>query len=372
MPENRTRNVCVVTAYVPSATETFIRVHIEHLPAKVTLVYGWRPTIGDSTVLSLPLLAYYKTRRMLLGAGLERETTAAYLKVFRERKIEAVLAEYGEMGVLVMDAAERAGIPLIVHFHGYDASVTSVLEKHRETYPRMFGISSAIIAVSRAMQRKLIELGAPEEKVHYNPYGVDCDQFSGADPRAAPPLFIAVGRFTEKKAPQITISAFAKVLKACPDARLRMIGEGPLMEECQALANNLGISNAIAFLGIQDQPVIKREMQNARCFVQHSVVAPSGDCEGTPVSILEAGATGLPVVSTRHAGIPDVIVEGQTGFLVDEGDSSGMADRMIQLAEQPELAGIMGSAARKHITGNFSKEQRMSNLWNIIESCLVP
>ena len=371
MPENRTRNVCVATSYVPSPTETFIRAHIEHLPAKVTLVHGWRPSIGNSAVLSLPLLIYYKTRRMLLGVGLERETTAAYLKVFRERRIEAVLAEYGETGVQVMDAAALAGIPLIVHFHGYDASVTSVLEEHRETYPRMFGIASAIIAVSRSMQRKLIELGAPEERVYYNPYGVDADQFCGADPGAAPPLFIAVGRFTEKKAPQITISAFARVLNACPNARLRMIGEGPLMEQCQALANNLGISSAIAFLGVQDHSVVKREMQNARCFVQHSVVAPSGNCEGTPVSVLEAGATGLPVVSTRHAGIPDVVLEGQTGFLVDEGDSSGMADRMIQLAEQPELAGIMGSAARKHITGNFSKDHRMGNLWNIIESCIA-
>ena len=359
-----------MTAYVPSVTETFIRVHIEQLPANVTLVHGWRPSIGNRPVLSLPLLVYYKTRRMMFGDGLHQEKTAAYLKVFRERRIEAALAEYGEMGVHVMDAAKRAGIPLIVHFHGYDASVRSVLEEHRETYPQMFGIASAIIAVSRAMQRKLIELGAPEEKVHYNPYGVDCDRFRGAEPGAAPPLFIAVGRFTKKKAPHITISAFAKVLTVCPKARLRMIGEGPLLEQCKVLAGNLGISSAIEFLGAQDHSVIEREMQNARCFVQHSVVAPSGDCEGTPVSILEAGATGLPVVSTRHAGIPDVVIEGETGFLVDEGDASGMADHMIQLAEQPELARSMGGVARKHIRANFSKEHRINNLRNIIESCI--
>ena len=371
MPEKMRRNVCVVTSYVPSLTETFIRAHIEQLPATVTLVHGWRPSIGNRPVLSLPQLLYYKTRRMLFGDGLQEETLAAYLKVFRERGIEAALAEYGEMGVQVVDATERAGIPLIVHFHGYDASVTSVLEEHRETYPRMFGSAAAIIAVSRAMRRKLIELGAPEEKVHYNPYGVDCDRFRGADPGAAPPLFVAVGRFTEKKAPQITIAAFAKVLNACPNARLRMIGEGPLLEHCKALANDLGISDAIAFLGAQDHSAVEREMQNARCFVQHSVVAPSGDCEGTPVSILEAGASGLPVVSTLHAGIPDVVIEGQTGFLVNEGDSSGMANRMIQLAEQPQLARIMGSAAREHIRAHFSKDRSINNLWNIIESCIA-
>lgn len=363
-------SICVVTPYQPSLTETFIRSHIEQLPGKVTLIHGWRPSIGDSAVLSLPVLTYYKTWRMLTGAGLERETTAAYLKVFRKRKIDAVLAEYGETGVQVMDAAVRAHLPLIVHFHGYDASVESVLEEHRETYPRMFKVASAIIVVSRAMQRKLIELGAQEEKVHYNPYGVDCDRFGGADPESAETLFIAVGRFTDKKAPQVTISAFGKVLKACPNARLRMIGEGPLLEECKALSRNLGISNAISFLGGQTHSVVEREMQNARCFVQHSVVASSGDSEGTPVSILEAGATGLPVVSTRHAGIPDVVIEGETGFLVDEGDEVGMANYMIKIAREPALAAKMGKAAREHIKERFSKERSLSNLWGIIESCM--
>ncbi len=364
------RSICVAVPYVPSLTESFIKAHVEQLPANVVLVQGWRPSIGDRPVLSLPVRTYYKTWRMLTRTGLERETAAAYLKVFRERRIEAVMAEYGETGVLVMDAVERAGIPLIVHFHGYDASVKSVLVEHCETYPRMFRIASAIIAVSRAMQRKLIELGAPEEKVHYNPCGVDCEKFGGANPGAAPPLFMAVGRLTEKKAPQITISAFARVLKVCPDARLRMIGEGPLLEECQALAKQLGIDDEIVFLGGQEHSVVEREMQNARCFVQHSVVAPSGDSEGTPVSILEAGATGLPVVSTRHAGIPDVVIEGQTGFLVDEGDEVGMADYMIRLANEPALAASMGKAAREHIQEKFSSERSLGNLWAIIESCM--
>ena len=366
--QNSDRRLCVVTPYVPSLTETFIRAHIEQLPAKVTVVHGWRPAIGEQTVLSLPGLFYYKARRMLTGTGLATETAAAYRKVFRDYKIDAVLAEYGETGVQVMDAIERSGVPLIVHFHGYDASVNSVLEEHKETYPRMFRIASGIIAVSRSMQRKLISLGAPEDKVHYNPYGVDCDRFAGANPAKAPPLFIAVGRFTEKKAPQITLSAFARVLKINPEVRLRMIGEGPLLEDCQKLAKDLDIDNAVVFLGGQTHSVISDEMQHARCFVQHSVISPTGDQEGTPVAILEAGATGLPVVSTRHAGIPDVVIEGQTGFLVDEHDEVSMAEHMLRLAAEPELAGKMGETARLHVRQNFSAEERLGNLWRIIDS----
>jgi len=368
---NGERRICVVTPYLPALTETFIRAHIEHLPAKTTVVHGWRPSIEDRTVLSLPTLMLHKARRVLTGAGLESERTAAYLRVFRDYKIDAVLAEYGDMGVQVMDAAERSGIPLIVHFHGYDASVTSVLEENKETYPRMFRIAASIIAVSRAMKHKLIELGAPEEKVQYNPYGIDCEQFSGGDPASAPPVFLAVGRFTEKKAPQITLAAFAKVLKSCPDARLRMIGEGPLLEECQTLAKNLGVENAVDFRGAQEHFVIMQEMQQARCLVQHSVVSPTGDSEGTPLAILEAGATGLPVVSTRHAGIPDVVIEGETGFLVNEHDDTAMAQHMIRIAQEPDLAGRMGKAAREHIQQNFSKELRIGNLWSIINSCIA-
>lgn len=359
-----------MTPYLPSLTETFIRSHIEELPAKVTTVHGWRPAIGDRTVLPWGHLLYHKARRMLMGAGLEPETTAAYLKVFRRDKIEAVLAEYGDTAVQVMDAAERSRTPLIVHFHGYDASVNSVLEEHKHTYPRLFQIASDIIAVSRAMQRKLIDLGAPEEKVHYNPCGVDVDQFSGADPAAAPPVFLAVGRFTEKKAPQITLSAFATVLRSCPEARLRMIGEGTLLEDCKNLSRELKIDHAVAFLGGQKPSVVVHEMQQARCIVQHSVISPTGDSEGTPVTILEAGAAGLPVVSTRHAGIPDVVIEGETGFLVDEHDEMSMAQHMIRLVQEPELAGVMGQAARVHIRKNFSKQQSLGRLWSIIESCI--
>jgi glycosyltransferase involved in cell wall biosynthesis len=112
-------------------------------------------------------------------------------------------------------------------------------------------------------------------------------------------------------------------------------------------------------------------MLKARCFVQHSVEASNGDSEGTPVGILEAGASSLPVVATRHAGIPDVVVEGQTGFLVDERDTTAMAAQMLRLAQDSELAARLGSAARLHVERNFSQEQSLDRLWTIIESAIA-
>jgi glycosyltransferase involved in cell wall biosynthesis len=241
----------------------------------------------------------------------------------------------------------------------------------RDSYPEMFRAACAVVAVSRAMQKKLISLGAPEEKVHYNPYGIDCGAFGGAEPEAAPPVFVAVGRFVEKKAPHLTLRAFAEVFTEHPSARLRMVGEGPLLERCRALASELGVGDAVEFLGAQSHGRVREEMRAARCFVQHSVEAPNGDCEGTPLGILEAGASGLPVVSTRHAGIPDAVVEGETGLLVEAGDVGGMAEGMARLAGDAALAGRMGRAAREHIAENFSVEKSDRNLWAIIESCMA-
>jgi colanic acid/amylovoran biosynthesis glycosyltransferase len=313
----------------------------------------------------------FKVRRRLLGQGVERETTAAYVAAFRRLQPDAVLAEYGTTGVLTMEASRQLAIPLVVHFHGYDASVHAVLEEHRETYPLMFHQAAAIIAVSGVMERKLISLGAPPEKVHYNPYGINCDNFGGADPATAPPLFLAVGRFVEKKSPHITMTAFASVHRSMPEARLHMVGDGPLLNNCRKLANELGIKDVVTFLGTQSPAVVQEEMRSARCFVQHSVQAANGDCEGTPLGILEAGASGLPVVSTRHAGIADTIVEGETGFLVDEGDLDGMAENMLRLAQEPQLAGHLGRTARQRIESHFSEERSDRRLWEIIESCIV-
>jgi glycosyltransferase involved in cell wall biosynthesis len=366
----RTRSCIVVVApNPPSVSETFIQAHIDRLPAQVVLAYGSPPRVERRAVLSRTRRALYKAWRIVSGTETDSDTLA-YEKVFRRYRPRAVLAEYGTAGVGVMAACRRTGIPLIVHFHGYDASMRKVLIEHAATYPLLFQQVSAIVVVSRAMEQKLTALGAEEGKLRYNPYGVDCREFAGADPAQAPTTFVAVGRLTPKKAPHLTLEAFAKVRRVIPAAVLRMIGDGPLTTECRRVAQGLGIKQSVTLLGAQPPAVVRAELRAARCFVQHSVKAASGDSEGTPVAILEAGATGLPTVATRHAGIPDVVIDGETGFLVDEHDVDGMAQRMLRLADDPVLAGRLGRAARARIEDCFSMERSIGELWEIIQSCV--
>jgi len=335
------------------------------------LMEDWPPwsNSGPRWRMTLPGRAYNRALRFIHPKEYRQRITDSYVELFRRNKIDVVLAEFGPTGVFVMDACRELGLPLVVHFHGYDMSDRRVLAQYGPDYALMFRQAAAIVAVSRLMQKRLIELGATPERVQYAPCGVDCELFSRATPAKSPPLVVAVGRFVEKKGPHLTLAAFARVLRDYPEARLRMLGDGPMLPDCQALAVRLGIEHAVTFMGIQPHHVVAEEMRRARLFAQHSIEAASGDIEGTPVAILEAGASGLPVVATYHGGIPDVVIPNRTGLLVKERDVAGMADQMLSLLRDPVLAAKLGEAARARVQKDFSAAGSIEALWTIIKNC---
>jgi colanic acid/amylovoran biosynthesis glycosyltransferase len=363
--------ICVVRNGPLNYSETFIRQHVTDLPTETLLMDDWPPWVrsGSPWERTLPGRACYRALRLFFPEGYERRITSAYADLFRQQRIDAVLAEFGPTGVAVMNACRLLNLPLVVHFHGYDMSVRQVLDQYSLAYSEMFRRAAGLIAVSRVMQRNLIAMGAPADRVHYNPCGVNCEMFGGADPARSPPLVLAVGRFVEVKGPQLTLAAFARVLCQCPEARLRMIGDGPLLEECRRLSNSLAVDHAITFLGRQPHNVVVEEMRGARLFAQHSIEAASGAIEGSPVAILEAGASGLPVVATSHGGIPDVVIDNETGLLVEERDVEGMAQQMLRPLRDPALAGSLGRAARRRVETHFSAARSIDRLWTIIKDC---
>jgi glycosyltransferase involved in cell wall biosynthesis len=360
--------IAIVCWAPPGRTETFIQAHVDHLPGNVLITGAWRPQAAGRPLLSWPRLAAHKGWRMMSGASGERQRTDAYVRAFRRHRTRVVLAEYGSMAVHVLPACRQLGIPLVAHFHGYDASHRGVLAEYRAGYAELFRDAAALVVVSGAMRARLIAMGAPPASVHYNAYGVDCARFTPGSPALAPPVILSVGRFTEKKAPQLILLAFAAVRRACPEARLRMVGEGDLLHACRDLALGLGIADAVTFTGALDPAAVAAEMRGARVFVQHSIQAPSGDCEGAPLSILEAGASALPVVSTRHGGIPDVVLDGATGYLVDEHDVNRTAAHLMRLVRDPDLAGTLGAAGRLRVSTCFSLEGSVCGLSAVLEA----
>ena len=363
--------IAIVHDWPIALSETFIHAHAQRLPGVVGVFHSQKglPVVDGRAVTD----GRWTRARHRLTASLLRRTRRSEADRAWESALGAVaatvtLAEDGTTGTLVDRACERLDTPLVVHFHGFDASRTDILERKGADYRRMFGRSAAVVAVSRAMERQLLQVGCPRDKLVYNPCGVDCAKFAGADPATAAPHFVAVGRMVEKKAPHLTITSFARVVAECPDARLRVIGDGQLLGVCRDLAAALGIEHAVTFLGAQPHEIVEQEMRQARALVQHSVTASNGDSEGTPVAVLEAGATGLPVVSTRHAGIPDVVADGVTGFLVDERDTEEMARRLITLIRNPGLAGELGRNAAAHVRRSYTLDQSIHRLASILSA----
>lgn len=363
--------LCIITTNKKGYSETFIRNHIEKLPfLKKTLYNGHLSILYDwDTDKPLSNLLLHKIQKRFFAdtSSTNEKYISTYLPQYlKQNKIQAVLAEFGPVGVNVLSACMKANVPLIVHFHGDDAHADKYVQKYQR-YQKLVKHANAVICVSNTMLNQLKEYGFSNEQLHLIPYGIDTSFFKATNPLNAPPVFVAVGRFVDKKAPYLTILAFEKVIKKVPEARLIMIGTGPLLVACKGLAHALGISESIEFKGVCNPDEVQQNIQGARAFVMHSVTPETGEKEGTPLSILEASASGLPVISTFHAGIAEAVVHEKTGFLVNEYDFSQMAEFMIQLAEIPELAQQMGKEGRKHITSNYEIQQQISKLALVVK-----
>ncbi|WP_018124250.1 glycosyltransferase [Desulfovibrio oxyclinae] len=365
------QRICIIHPNPGPECETFIRAHAERLQSVVEVLYGGHMPLfrKDGSTLHPDLPA--DAARLFSPSGaveneMHEQATETMADFLRDNHIDAVLAEYGPTGVAMLEPCRRADVPLVTHFHGFDASLKPVLAKYREGYARLFGNAAAIVAVSLEMRRDLLHLGASEDRLHVNPYGVDASLFDSATPADAAPRFISVGRFVDKKAPETVVCAFAEVARMIPEASLRMIGDGVLRESAMRLARNLGLSDRIDFPGNLPHEEVAEAMRAARCFVQHSVTPETGDKEGTPNSVLEASASGLPVVSTRHAGIREAVVHETTGLLCEEGELDAMTENMLRMARDPQLAALYGQAGREHVRTNYDFATQLGRLEAIV------
>lgn len=359
--------ICSVNASAYS--ETFIKAHTELLAGEKYVLYGsYKPLYynGQSLVKLLPL-----HKRILYKFFGKKELIDYAIEYFlKSRRIELLFAEYGPTGCAILNIAKKLHLPLIVHFHGYDATSSKVLTEYADRYKEMFRYSGSLISVSLHMKARLLELGAPEHKLKYNPYG-PAVKFKDVVPdydKSESALFI--GRFVDKKAPYLLIEVLSSVVEKGHRIRLIMAGDGPLLETCKVLVRVKGLENYVTFPGAVDHSGVKKLMSESFCYIQHSVTTGDGETEGTPVSILEAQQAGLPVISTYHAGIPDVVIHNETGFLVEEFDINKMADYLIVLFTERKLAREMGNRARLRIEEHFSLERHIRFLDQEIERLL--
>ncbi len=367
--------ICITRSEKHAYSETFIRDQIagfSELADVFTIHSGRFPERQEDGTLLSPksFWTLHKVIKTFVGRN-NFFSNYGVKKYLNNNSIDVVLANYGISASHMVPVCKALNIPLLVIFHGHDATNKKTLHKYKKKYNKLFDYAASVIVVSEEMKKGLMKIGAHEEKIRVVPCGVDITKFQPETGIRKNKNFLAVGRFTAKKGPLYTIRAFHQVFQKFPDATLTMVGkQNGLYNDCVKLIADLGLQNSVIFTGVLNQTEISGLMQSSLAFVQHSITAPNGDMEGTPVSIMEASASGLPIISTLHGGIKDAVIHNETGYLVEETNYKDMANYMIKLFENPEMAEKLGLNGREHIEKNYHQKKQITKLYNLAKEAI--
>lgn len=274
--------------------------------------------------------------------------------VFRRTKFDLVHAHFGPGAVYGLSHAQRHDLPLVVTFHGYDVPLLLSNEIYHPKYWR-YGLAwpllkrriDRFLAASLDLQNLLLQLGAPPEKTFLYHLGVDVARYRRTPVARDHVEVLMIGRFVEKKGHEYMLRAFAEVRRRGLPVRLSFLGDGELEPRIRALAGELGVSEHVEFAGSVPHTEVSRRLAETDIVVAPSVTGRNGDRESGILVLKEAGASSLPVIGTWHGGLPEIVDDGVTGFLVPERDPATLADRLATLVADPALRERMGLAGRR-------------------------
>ena len=274
----------------------------------------------------------------------------------------------GLVGVILRDIGAIQG-KVITTFHGID--VSNYLKKRGErAYDLLFKLGDIFLPISELWKRRLIELGC-NSKIIVHRMGIDCNKFCFTArklPVGGVVEIVTVARLTEKKGVEYAIRAVAKLAKIKPNINYTIVGDGPLKEYLQQLIQELDVDNIVTLVGWKDQQEVIEIFKNSDIMLAPSVTSKNGDREGIPVAFMETMAMGLPIISTAHSGIPELIENGVSGFLVPERDVDVLAERLNYLVENPGIWNKMGAAGRAFVEEHYNIDKLNDKLVEIYSS----
>jgi colanic acid/amylovoran biosynthesis glycosyltransferase len=289
---------------------------------------------------------------------------------------DIICCHFGPNGLAGLSAKQwGARGKLVTVFHGHDLS--AFLEtKGEDVYDGLFARGDLFLPVNRRWRDRLLELGFSEDKVLVHHMGIDLERFRFRERRArrgGRVKIVTVARLVEKKGVEYAIRAVASLLSRRPDLDISYSigGDGPLGPQLKALVSDLGVDEHVRFLGSLDVDEVAELLVASDVFLLPSVTGRQGDQEGTPVALMEALAVGVPVVSTDHSGIPELVVDGESGFLVPERDVEALATKLQYLIQHPEQWPQMGQLGRKLVEESYDIRRLNQRLGEIFAECLA-
>ncbi|GED56312.1 glycosyltransferase [Brevibacillus formosus] len=282
----------------------------------------------------------------------------------RRKKIKCLHARFGPAGLELLPYAQKSKLPLITSFHGFDAT-KRVKENpvYRRSLKRLFRKGQAFTVVSNHMRKRLIHLGCPPSKITLIRSGIDLRKFPMLPPQPVENgeyRLLSVGRLTEKKGMDTLIKAFTHVHKKHPKAKLIIVGDGEEKKKLKRLIKKNNLGTQVVLKGALPHREVQRELAKCHLFIIACKTARNGNQEGIPNVIMEAMASGRPVISTYHAGIPELVENKVTGYLVPEKSPTALG-KMINrvLTDSHEWAQITTEARLKVEKNHDIHKQRM-------------
>jgi colanic acid/amylovoran biosynthesis glycosyltransferase len=311
--------------------------------------------VWQKQIWGLPITIYRSEARRILAA-------------LHRNKADVLHVYFGHIGVHLLPLLEICDRPVVVSFHGADAQVNLERPAHRKRTERMLTLASLILVRSRSLAEKLGALGCHPGKIRIHRTGIPLNQIPfqlrslPADGRLR---FLQACRLIPKKGLPTTLRAFSEFTRQHPQAHLTIAGEGPQLAQLQAQTRELGLANHVSFTGFVSQSQLRSLFEESHLFLHPSELGPDGDQEGVPNAMLEAMASGLPVVATSHGGIIEAVENGKSGLLVGEKDSHAMFESMRHLTSDPDLFRSMSAAASARVAEKFELERQARTLESI-------
>ncbi len=281
---------------------------------------------------------------------------------------DVVIAQFGPRSFEFFDFPGK----LATCFRGYDIS-RQLRRKKQGYYDGLWERGDLFLPVCRYFQERLVTLGCPADKIEVLHSAIDCRKFRFQPRHLAtgdPVRIISVGRLVEKKGFIYALECIAGLAARGVSLEYNLIGHGPLEDELRDRIRELGIGEIVRFPGPLAHEDVVKNLETSHICLMPSVTAEDGNQEGIPNVLKEAMAMGLPVVSTRHAGIPELVQDGVSGYLVAERDSTALATALLQLIERPQQWGAMGQAGRVMIEKEFAVDGNYAKLESLLEKLL--
>ena len=288
-------------------------------------------------------------------------------------KYDIIHSHFGANGLFVVSLKDMGLIKgkVITSFHGYDMS--SYMTSHgNDVYNPLFSKGDLFTPISNHWKIKLMQMGCPEQKILVHRMGIDIDKFRiiSTKPRKSKVKILTVARLVEKKGIRYGIEAVTAVSKRYQGIEYLIVGDGSLRTSLDNLIKELQIEGIVKLLGWREQNEIIQLMQEADILLAPSVTGSDDDQEGIPAVLMEAMATGLPIISSNHSGIPELVQDGVNGFLVPERNTELLAERLLYLIEHHERCKEIGRAGRSTIEKDYDINKLNDKLVNIFEQLI--